>query len=47
MTVVVPLLAALSLIGLTGCNTTEGFGKDVQATGDYIEEKASDDETAD
>jgi predicted small secreted protein len=30
------------LLGLTvsGCNTTEGFGKDVQSTGEAIEDTA-------
>ncbi len=30
----------LSLMGLAGCNTMEGFGKDVSKLGDKIEKKA-------
>lgn len=29
---------------LSGCNTTRGFGQDVEATGDAIEEAAEDTE---
>ena len=36
------MLAMLSLGGLTACNTTEGFGQDVEAAGDQIEETARD-----
>jgi predicted small secreted protein len=28
------------LFGLQACNTTEGFGQDVQNVGEHIEEKA-------
>lgn len=31
-----------SLGSLSACNTTEGFGQDVQNTGDYIEDTAED-----
>lgn len=34
------LLMVLLGIGLAGCNTMEGFGKDVEATGEKIEEEA-------
>ena len=38
------LLALITLgltsIWLTGCNTTAGIGKDIEAAGDAIEEKA-------
>jgi predicted small secreted protein len=34
------LFTLLSLGGLTACNTTEGFGQDVEAAGDEIEEIA-------
>ena len=27
-------------IGVSGCNTTEGFGKDMQSAGEAIEEEA-------
>nr|WP_124948000.1 entericidin A/B family lipoprotein [Sulfurirhabdus autotrophica] len=30
----------LSVMGLAGCNTVEGFGKDVSKLGDKIEKKA-------
>lgn len=40
------ILATLLLVGtvatLAGCNTTEGFGKDVKAAGKGIENAASD-----
>ncbi len=36
-----PLLILLFLgAGLAGCNTMEGFGKDVEAAGEKIEEEA-------
>ncbi|MDO8541536.1 MAG: entericidin A/B family lipoprotein [Opitutaceae bacterium] len=33
-------IAVMSLIA-TGCNTTKGFGRDVEKLGDKIEQKAS------
>jgi len=33
-------LAALSFVALAGCNTVEGMGKDVKATGESIESAA-------
>ena len=33
-------MLTLSLLGLAGCNTVEGFGKDVSKLGDKIEKKA-------
>jgi predicted small secreted protein len=38
------LTAALltALLGLSACNTMEGFGRDLENTGDAIEEEASD-----
>ncbi|WP_372972162.1 entericidin A/B family lipoprotein [Marinobacter sp.] len=35
------LLMVLLGIGLAGCNTMEGFGKDVEATGEKIEDEAN------
>ena len=39
------LIASLLVVGfagmLTGCNTTAGFGKDVQKTGDAIQKEAT------
>lgn len=35
-------LASLSLVSLTACNTVEGAGKDVKATGAAVEKAASD-----
>jgi predicted small secreted protein len=32
----------LGLLGLAACNTTKGFGQDVEATGDAIEDTAED-----
>lgn len=37
----IPLVAALSVLGaslLSGCNTVEGAGKDVEAAGDKIQD---------
>lgn len=36
------LIAGLSLMGLSACNTAKGLGQDIQNTGEYIEEKADD-----
>ena len=37
-----PLLLIMLLgAGLAGCNTMEGFGRDVEAAGEKIEEEAS------
>jgi entericidin A len=33
-------LAVLGFAGLPGCNTMEGFGKDLSKLGDKIEKKA-------
>lgn len=30
------------LLGAAGCNTVEGFGEDVEAAGDAIEDEAGD-----
>lgn len=38
--VVVPVLLLL-VLGLSGCNTMEGMGRDVQDAGEAIEEGAS------
>ena len=35
-------LALLGLFGVAACNTTAGFGEDVEATGDAIEGAAED-----
>lgn len=36
------LMAILSMIlGVSGCQTVEGFGKDLQTLGDSIEKKAN------
>ena len=34
------LMAAMCLVALTGCNTIEGIGKDLQVTGGAIETAA-------
>jgi predicted small secreted protein len=36
------LTVILMIFGLSGCETMEGFGKDVQSLGDSIEKAASD-----
>mgnify|MGYP000026453646 CR=1 FL=1 len=33
-------LVVLALLGLAACETTEGFGRDVQSVGQSIEEEA-------
>lgn len=38
---ILSLIAVLMLsLGLAGCNTTRGFGQDVEAVGDTIEDTA-------
>ena len=37
-------IAMLIVISLSGCETMEGLGRDLQNLGDSIEEKSSDDE---
>jgi predicted small secreted protein len=37
------LMAMLAVLGLTGCETMEGLGRDLQNLGDSIEGKSSDD----
>jgi predicted small secreted protein len=34
------MLAALALVGLTACETTEGFGRDVSSLGNTITEES-------
>lgn len=36
------LMSICFTLVLTGCNTVEGLGKDVEATGEAIEDSASD-----
>ena len=36
------LLAAFSTATLTACNTVSGMGKDVEAVGDKVDDKAQD-----
>lgn len=33
--------AAFAAIAVSGCNTAQGFGKDVEKAGDKIQEKAA------
>ena len=33
------ILLSLAVVGLAGCNTVKGFGKDVQKVGEKIEGK--------
>ena len=35
------LLIAMSLLGLSACNTVEGFGKDVKKVGEKMEDAAA------
>ncbi len=41
---IITLLAILITFSISGCETMEGLGKDIQNLGDSIEKKASDDE---
>ncbi|NJC88688.1 MAG: entericidin A/B family lipoprotein [Desulfuromonas sp.] len=36
------ILLIVTLVILAGCNTTAGFGRDVEKAGNWIEEKAAD-----
>ena len=36
------MLLFLAALAAAGCNTTEGFGQDVEATGEAIEDAAED-----
>jgi predicted small secreted protein len=38
------LTVVLAVFGVSGCETMEGFGKDVQKLGGSIEDSASDDD---
>jgi entericidin A len=38
------LTVILAVFGVSGCETMEGFGKDMQKLGDSIEKSASDDD---
>lgn len=38
----VEAIAALLLLSIAACNTTEGFGEDVESAGDAIENTAED-----
>jgi predicted small secreted protein len=37
------LMAVLAVLSLSGCETMEGLGRDIQNLGDAIEDEASDD----
>ena len=37
---VLPILLSVAVLGVYGCNTVEGFGRDVEKLGDTIEKKA-------
>ena len=39
MVIILPIL--MMVFGLVGCNTVEGFGKDLQKVGGKIEKKAN------
>jgi predicted small secreted protein len=38
----IPAALVVISLALVACNTTEGVGKDIEATGDAIEDAASD-----
>lgn len=37
---VLALISIFGLLAVAGCNTTEGFGRDVESAGQAIEEEA-------
>ena len=37
---VLAILLSVAVLGMYGCNTVEGFGRDVEKLGDKIEKKA-------
>ncbi len=41
-TILTTALLALFALGITGCNTTRGLGQDIEATGETIEDVATD-----
>jgi len=41
---IIALIALLAAFSLSGCETMEGLGRDLQNLGDAIEDEASDDE---
>jgi predicted small secreted protein len=41
MTRLTPLAALIALMALSACNTTAGFGQDVESTGEFITEEAN------
>lgn len=42
MKIIVALILLLSSFGLTGCNTIEGAGKDIQRGGEAVSDTAKD-----
>ena len=36
------IVLSMASAGLAGCNTTAGVGRDIEATGDFIEDSAED-----
>lgn len=42
MKIIVALILLLSSFGLTGCNTIEGAGKDIQRGGEVVSDTAKD-----
>ena len=42
MSRLMPFVALLALMGLAACNTTAGFGQDVEETGEFITDGAQD-----
>tara|TARA_R110002096_G_scaffold301270_1_gene496137 strand:- start:376 stop:510 length:135 start_codon:yes stop_codon:yes gene_type:complete len=41
MKIFIFLISVLVMIGISGCETMEGLGKDIKTLGDKIEKKAS------
>ena len=41
-TILIPLLSGAGLMTLSGCNTVEGVGRDLERAGDAIQDEAED-----
>jgi predicted small secreted protein len=42
LSILLPLISAAGLVLLSGCNTVEGVGRDLERAGDAIQDEADD-----
>jgi predicted small secreted protein len=42
LSILLPLISAAGLVSLSGCNTVEGVGRDLERAGDAIQDEADD-----